>query len=82
MSETLYAAMQAYAANTAAGVDPIVYDAHAYPYFFNDTDGDGEPNDGFLPGHCLCCVPHTTTSILRRSWCVCAQQPVRHANFV
>ena len=46
MSETLYAAMQAYAANTA-GVDPIVYDAHAYPYFFNDTDGDGEPNDGF-----------------------------------
>ncbi len=36
MGEVLYAAMQAYAESTA-GVDPIVYDPHAYPYFFNDA---------------------------------------------
>jgi hypothetical protein len=36
MSEALYAAIQAYAESTA-GVDPIVYDSHAYPYFFNDA---------------------------------------------
>ncbi len=38
MTEALYTAIQAYAANTE-GVSDIVYDAHAYPYFF---DGDGE----------------------------------------
>jgi hypothetical protein len=36
MGEVLYAALQAYAESTA-GVDPIVYDSHAYPYFFNDA---------------------------------------------
>lgn len=36
MSEALYAAIQAYAESTD-GVDPIVYDSHAYPYFFNDA---------------------------------------------
>ena len=38
--EQLYAAMQAYAANTAGA--GIVYDASAYPYFFTDTNGNGE----------------------------------------
>lgn len=37
-SALLYAAMQEYAA--AAGT-PLIYDSHSYPYFFNDTDGDG-----------------------------------------
>jgi hypothetical protein len=37
--ETLYAVMQAYA-TSQAGVG-IVYDSHAYPYFFNDTNGNG-----------------------------------------
>jgi hypothetical protein len=36
MTEALYAAMQAYAEATD-GVSPIVYDAHAYPYFFDDA---------------------------------------------
>jgi hypothetical protein len=36
MSEALYTAIQAYAERTS-GVDPIVYDSHAYPYFFNDA---------------------------------------------
>lgn len=40
MHELLYAAIQAYAANTIG--TPIVYDASAYPYFFVDTNGDGE----------------------------------------
>lgn len=43
--EAVLGAMQAYTANV--GVDAIVYDAHSYPYFFNDTDGDGVPNDGY-----------------------------------
>jgi hypothetical protein len=39
-TERLYAALQDYAANTAqAG---ILYDSHAYPYFFLDKDGDGK----------------------------------------
>jgi hypothetical protein len=36
MSEVLYAAIQDYAASTD-GVSAIVYDAHAYPYFFDDA---------------------------------------------
>lgn len=35
MAEMLYTAMQDY--TTAVGADMIVYDAHAYPYFFNDA---------------------------------------------
>lgn len=45
--ETLYAALygaiQDYAANVAG--NPIVYDPHSYPYFFNDTNGNGEPDE-------------------------------------
>jgi hypothetical protein len=37
----LYDAMLAYAAETIG--TPIVYDSHAYPYFFVDTNGDGVP---------------------------------------
>jgi hypothetical protein len=40
MSDALYAAMQDYAANTVG--TGIVYDSHAYPYFFMDTNGNGE----------------------------------------
>jgi hypothetical protein len=40
----LLAAIQEYAATTADA--PILYDAHAYPYFFNDSDGDGESDPG------------------------------------
>jgi Zn finger protein HypA/HybF involved in hydrogenase expression len=40
MSEDLYAALQAYAADTLGA--PIVYDGHNYPYFFNDTNANGE----------------------------------------
>ena len=45
MTDALYAAMQAYASSTA-GVDPIVYDSHAYPYFFVDA-GDGVAGDRY-----------------------------------
>ncbi len=38
MTEKLYAAMLAYSAESST---PIVYDGHAYPYFFVDTNGDG-----------------------------------------
>lgn len=41
--EALYAAIQDYAANTAGTA--IVYDPHSYPYFFIDTDGDGEAGE-------------------------------------
>ncbi|MBN1483802.1 MAG: hypothetical protein JXA37_03700 [Chloroflexia bacterium] len=39
LTGALYAAMQAYAAD-AVGTG-IVYDAHSYPYFFIDTNGNG-----------------------------------------
>lgn len=40
MQEALYAAMQAYASEVLGA--PVAYDSHTYPYFFNDTDGNGE----------------------------------------
>lgn len=39
----LYAALQAYGTNAGA---PIVYNAHAYPYFFADVDANGEYSEG------------------------------------
>jgi hypothetical protein len=44
LNEALYAAIQAYAADVAG--TPIIYDAHAYPYFFTDSDGNGEVDPG------------------------------------
>lgn len=41
---TLYTAIQDYAANVAG--TPIVYDAHAYPYFFADANGNGQVDEG------------------------------------
>lgn len=42
VQDVLYAAIQAYAAETVGTA--IVYDSHAYPYFFTDTNGNGEPD--------------------------------------
>ena len=39
MRGTLYQAIQAYASEVSG--TPIVYDAHAYPYFFIDTNANG-----------------------------------------
>ncbi len=39
LAEALYAELQAY---TAAAGAPVVYESHSYPYFFADTNGDGE----------------------------------------
>lgn len=39
LRETLWAAAQAYAAETVGS--GIIYDEHSYPYFFVDTNGDG-----------------------------------------
>jgi hypothetical protein len=44
LQEQLYAAIQAYAADVVAA--PLVYDSHAYPYFFIDTDGNGAVDEG------------------------------------
>ena len=44
LREALYDAIQAYAANTVG--TGVVYDSHAYPYFFTDSDGDGEVGPG------------------------------------
>jgi hypothetical protein len=43
MREKLYAAIQTYAAEVAG--QAIIYDAHAYPYWFGDLDGNGRVND-------------------------------------
>jgi len=39
----LYAAMQSYSAEV--GGTGVVYDTHAYPYFFNDLNADGEAGE-------------------------------------
>ncbi|MBP9500567.1 MAG: cytochrome c3 family protein [Candidatus Promineofilum sp.] len=39
----LYAAIQAYSIEVVG--TPILYDSHAYPYWFADTDGNGRIND-------------------------------------
>jgi hypothetical protein len=44
MQEALYAAMQAYAADTAG--TPILYNPGRYPYFFADPNGNGEIDEG------------------------------------
>jgi hypothetical protein len=44
MADTLYAAMQKYAAETAG--TPIAYSGAAYPYFFADANGNGQVDDG------------------------------------
>ena len=41
MAEALYTAMQDYA-NTTTGTDGILYSSAAYPYFFVDSNGNGE----------------------------------------
>jgi hypothetical protein len=43
LETALYARMQAYA--NAIG-SPIIYDINAYPYFFNDTNGNGLVDPG------------------------------------
>ncbi len=43
LQETLYGAIQAYASEVTT---PIIYDSHSYPYFFVDTDGNGEVDAG------------------------------------
>ena len=45
MRDMLYEAMQAYAADTAA-TDDVIYDSHSYPYYFIDTNGNGEVDEG------------------------------------
>ncbi|MFC2166031.1 multiheme c-type cytochrome, partial [Acidobacteriota bacterium] len=49
LEENLYAQIQMYAA-TVLGA-PIVYDSHAYPYFFNDLNGNGivDPGEAIYP---------------------------------
>jgi hypothetical protein len=42
MREKVYAAMQDYAANVVG--TPIVYDPGSYPYYFIDTNSNGEPD--------------------------------------
>ena len=44
LRDALYAGMQAYATEVAGA--PIVYDSQSYPYFFADTDGNGEAGEG------------------------------------
>ncbi|HSM25538.1 MAG TPA: cytochrome c3 family protein [Anaerolineaceae bacterium] len=49
LKELTFTAIQAYAADVLEM--PIGYDSHAYPYFFNDTNGDGEltPDEAIFP---------------------------------
>jgi hypothetical protein len=44
LKEMLYEAIQAYAAEVSG--TPIIYDSAAYPYFFVDTNANGEVDEG------------------------------------
>jgi hypothetical protein len=44
LQEMTYEAIQTYARNVAG--TPIAYDAHAYPYWFNDTNDNGTIDEG------------------------------------
>jgi hypothetical protein len=44
LQEMTYEAIQTYASEVAG--TPIVYDEHAYPYFFIDTNANGEVDEG------------------------------------
>jgi hypothetical protein len=44
LEETLYIQIQTYA-SSVIGI-PIIYDSHSYPYFFVDTNGNGEVDPG------------------------------------
>ena len=43
LRDSLYSAMQAYTAEVSG--TPLVYNAAAYPYFFNDTNADGQAGE-------------------------------------
>ncbi len=44
LEQILYTAMKTYSAEVVG--TPIVYDTHAYPYFFNDTNANGAIDEG------------------------------------
>ena len=46
LRDSLYAAMQAYTAEVSGA--PLIYDAATYPYFFNDTNADGQAGEDEL----------------------------------
>ena len=46
LRDSLYAAMQAYTAEVSD--TPLIYDSATYPYFFNDTNADGQAGEDEL----------------------------------
>jgi len=48
LEANLYVAMQNYSAKIGK---PVIYDSHAYPYFFNDSNGNGliDPGEAIFP---------------------------------
>lgn len=58
MKEVLLEAIYEYAADTS-GVDAIVYDSHAYPYFFIDSNANGasDPGEGIFPNRFVTWTP-------------------------
>ena len=65
----LWEAIKTYAVETE-GVDAIVYDSHAYPYFFIDTDGDGEagPGEAIFPNRYVTWTPRLLGAVYNYTW--------------
>ena len=57
LHEKLGEAIRLYATDVAGA--PVVYDSHAYPYFFNDLNGDGasNPDEAKFPNRYLSWTP-------------------------
>ncbi len=68
MMEKLYAAILAYAANTAQA--PIVYHPYIYPYYFNDTNGNGEadPDETIFPNAFKSWTPNLLRAAYNYQW--------------
>jgi hypothetical protein len=68
MMEKLYAALQEYA-NTKAGA-PLVYDPHVYPYYFNDTNANGQvdPGEAVFPNAYKSWTPNLLRAAYNYQW--------------
>ncbi len=68
MMEKLYAAIQQYASTKVQA--PIVYDPHAYPYYFNDTNGNGQadPDEVAFPNAYKSWTPNLLRAAYNYQW--------------
>ena len=86
MREMLYTAIQAYAASTT-GTDAVIYNSQRYPYFFIDTNGNGEIDEDEADRYGTWDTTPAESGLQlsvqsQRSWRFCSQWAVYSPNLV